>query len=162
MKKYFSLFLVLFFPVCSFSKTESLAEVAVIGGATGLILGAFQLLYWFVWKPIKRKRDELIKNKLIENQALSKIIVAAAEGNDDEIKRLISNGADINDCGKSGETALMMAAKNDHRLTVRVLLELGADPNAKTLKGNTAKDIARQHKNFVVSDILTEAIENSN
>lgn len=40
-------------------------------------------------------------------------------------------------------------------------IELGANPNAKTIKGNTARDIAKQHKNFVVSDILNEAIKDA-
>ena len=140
---------------------NKMAEAAVIGGVTGLLMIAGFLLHWFVWKPINRKRHEFRTSKLIKNQSLSKIMIAAAEGFDDEIKRLVAVGGDVNECGKSGETALMMAAKNDNRLTVRVLLELGANPNAKTIKGNTARDIAKQHKNFVVSDILNGAIKDA-
>jgi hypothetical protein len=135
---------------------DSLAEAAVIGAAEGLIMGVAAVLFFFVWKPLKKKRDEIKQQKTIENNELTQLIVAAAEGDDTEIERLLSEGEDVNKCGKLGETALMMAAKNDRRTTVRLLLKSGADVYAKTAKGNTARDIAKQHKKFVVSDILSE------
>ena len=138
------------------AKEGSIAEAAVIGAAQGTIIGVALVLYFFIWKPLKKKREEIKQQKTIVNNELTKLIVAASEGNDTEIERLLSEGEDINASGKIGETALMMAAKNDRRTTVRLLLKNGADVYAKTAKGNTARDIARQHKKLVVADILSE------
>jgi hypothetical protein len=141
------------------AKEQSLAEAAVIGGAQGLIIGVAAIIYFFIWKPLKKKLAEAQQKKAIYTKQLTPLMVAAAEGNDTEVTRLIAEGADVNACGKSGETALMMAAKNDRRATVRLLLEHGADVFAKTQKGNTARDIARQHKMVVVADILSEKMD---
>jgi ankyrin repeat protein len=50
----------------------------------------------------------------------------------------------------------MLAAKNDKRSTVRLLLAKGANPNAVTIKGNTARDIAKKQGHSYVVDILTK------
>jgi len=155
IKKLLALTLVVL-PSLVAAKEGSLAEAAVIGAAQGIIIGVAAILYFFVWKPLKKKRDEIKQQKTIVNNELTQLIVAASEGDDMEIKRLLSEGEDINASGKLGETALMMAAKNDRRTTVRLLLKSGADVYAKTAKGNTARDIARQHKKLVVADILSE------
>ena len=141
------------------AKDQSLAETAVIGGAQGLIVGFAAVIYFFVWKPLKKKRDEFKNKKTIARNEFTPLIVAAAEGDDTEITRLIAEGADVNARGKSGETALMMASKNDRRTTVRLLLQCGADVYSKTAKGNTARDIARQHKKLEVADILSEKMD---
>jgi ankyrin repeat protein len=146
-------------PTVAVAKEQTLAETAVIGGAQGLIMGVAGVLYFFVWKPLKKKRDAANQKKTILANELTPLMVAAAEGNDEEVGRLIAEGADVNACGKSGETALMMAAKNDRRATVRLLLQSGADVLAKTSKGNTARDIARQHKRLEVADILAEKMD---
>ena len=138
------------------AKEGSLAEAAVIGAAEGTIIGIAASIYFFVWKPIMKKIDEAKQKKTIVRNELTPLIVAAAEGNDTEIERLLSECEDVNVSGKLGETALMMAAKNDRRTTIRLLLKSGADVYAKTAKGNTARDIARQHKKFVVADILSD------
>ncbi len=156
-KKLLSITLVVL-PLLVEAKEGSLAEAAVIGAAEGTIMGIAASIYFFVWKPLKKKRDEAKQKKTIVSNELSPLMVAAAEGEDAEIARLLTEGADINACGKSGETALMLAAKNDRRTTVRLLLQSGADVYAKTAKGNTARDIARQQKNFVVSDIISESM----
>jgi len=52
------------------------------------------------------------------------------------MKRLIDRGADVNLAGKSGATALMVAAGDLAK--VRLLLERGADVNARSAGGNTA------------------------
>ena len=154
-KKLLSITLVVL-PLLVEAKEGSLAEAAVIGAAEGTIMGIAAIIYFFVWKPLMKKRDEAKQKKTIVRNELTPLIVAAAEGDDAEITRLLAEGDDVNECGKSGETPLMMAAKNDRRTTVRLLLQSGADVYLKTTKGNTARDIARQHKMFVVADILSD------
>ena len=85
--------------------------------------------------------------------------MAAADGDDATVELLLSRGADINLAGKSGETALMLAAKNDRQTTVILLLKKGANVNAKTKQGNTARDIAKRHGHLFVSDMLADAAE---
>lgn len=57
---------------------------------------------------------------------------AAAAGRVDEVRRLLQNGADVNeklhDLGNLD--ALMLAARRGHLEVVKVLLQAGADPNA--------------------------------
>jgi K+ transporter len=135
---------------------DGVLEKAVIGGAEGLIIGAAAIFYFMVWQPLKRWLSNKKLTHTIQQQQLTELMIAAAEGNDDEVERLLGQGSDVNKAGKSGETALMLAAKNDKRSTVRLLLAKGANPNAVTIKGNTARDIAKKQGNSYVVDILTE------
>ena len=70
---------------------------------------------------------------------MSRIVWAAGEGNEAEVKTLLENGADIEAKEASqGFTALIMCGEKGHEGTARVLLERGADTEAKTAKGSTA------------------------
>jgi len=57
---------------------------------------------------------------------------AADAGREDEVRRLLQNGADVNekidDLG--GLNALMFAARRGHIAVIKILLQAGADPNA--------------------------------
>lgn len=136
--------------------TDGLLEKAVIGGAEGLIMGAAAIVYFMVWQPLQRWLSNKKLSRTIQKQQLTELMIASAEGNDGEVERLIDQGSDVNEAGKSGETALILAAKNDKRSTVRLLLARGANPNAVTTKGNTARDIAKMQGHSYVVDILTE------
>ena len=133
---------------------DGVLEKAVIGFAQIFIVLAGVFVYWLIFYPLKRWLAEKNLSRTIQQQQLTELIIAAAEGNDDEIERLLSQGSDVNEAGKSGETALMLAAKNDKRSTVRLLLAKGANPNAVTIKGNTARDIAKKQGHGYVVDIL--------
>lgn len=67
---------------------------------------------------------------------------AAAAGNAEECRRLIADGADVNEGSippmpgekqPFGETPLMLAARNGHIEICRMLLQAGADVNSATL-----------------------------
>ena len=133
---------------------DGVLEKAVIGGAEGLIMGAAAIVYFMVWQPLKRWLSNKKLSRTIQQQQLTELMIAAAEGNDEEVERLLNQGSDVNEAGKSGETALILAAKNDKRSTVRLLLAKGANPNAVTIKGNTARDIAKKQGHGYVVDIL--------
>jgi len=57
---------------------------------------------------------------------------AADAGRVDEVRRLLQNGADVNEkmAELGGLNALMLAARRGHLAVVKVLLQAGADPNS--------------------------------
>ncbi len=57
---------------------------------------------------------------------------------------LLEYGADVNDRGAGGDTALMMAIRQENPEIVRLLLARGADANARNDAGQTALTVARQ------------------
>jgi uncharacterized protein len=66
-----------------------------------------------------------------------KLTKAAYKGNADEVEQLLKNGANPNE-RQMGITALMTACNRGHVDVVRILLEKGADVNAKDWEGWTA------------------------
>ncbi len=60
----------------------------------------------------------------------------------DIVAILLERGADINEAGSDGKTALIRAAWYGHTDVVKILLEKGADVNAKDKKGKTALNYA--------------------
>jgi len=76
------------------------------------------------------------------------------------IEYLVSKGGNINKpdnrLNKPDKTLLMTAAEAGDRETAELLIELGADINAKDLRGRTALDIARQWGREDIVQLLTE------
>ncbi|HUU16925.1 MAG TPA: ankyrin repeat domain-containing protein [Sedimentisphaerales bacterium] len=62
---------------------------------------------------------------------------AAAKGDIDQVKSLISKGADVNSKESMGMTPLHYAALYGHKDMVEFLITKGADVNAKDLQGDT-------------------------
>ncbi|MYN66557.1 MAG: hypothetical protein F4X11_16255 [Acidobacteria bacterium] len=61
------------------------------------------------------------------------LMIAARQGNVAAVRALLAHGADMNATeGAQGQTALMWAVARRHPQVVRVLLEVGADPHART------------------------------
>ena len=70
---------------------------------------------------------------------LQDLINAAKNGNIDEVKTLLSKGADIHaKDSKYGETALMYSAEKGHPDIAKLLISKGANVNVKTKDGQTA------------------------
>lgn len=63
-------------------------------------------------------------------QSLPPLMHAAWKGSVDEVRRLIKEGANVNDTSEMGFTALMVAASLGRLDVIKVLLDAGADPNA--------------------------------
>lgn len=61
-----------------------------------------------------------------------------------KVKLAINNGADLNEIGPSGTTALHDAAINGHLDVVRLLVEQGADVGLRCREGFTALELARE------------------
>lgn len=85
--------------------------------------------------------------RLIENGASvnvkgpkwAAIHLAAQNGRTDLCSALLDVGASVDQLGNASHTALMLAAKEAHTETVKLLLEHGADPNRKNAEGKTPR-----------------------
>ncbi len=66
------------------------------------------------------------------------LMKAAANGQVENIRRLLASGAPVDARNGAGMTALMLAAWAGKQEAVAVLLETGADPNATSGRGETA------------------------
>lgn len=63
---------------------------------------------------------------------------AARNGNDDQIKMLISGKYNLNVADERGYSAIILAAYHGHDSTVRLLIEAGANPCQRDKRGNSA------------------------
>lgn len=63
---------------------------------------------------------------------------AALTDNNNELKRLLEQGANANTTGKNNITVLMSAATRGNNEMVQDLLKAGANPNMKDVNGFTA------------------------
>jgi ankyrin repeat protein len=72
---------------------------------------------------------------------------------------LIARGADVNALGPDNVTPLHWAAVESKLEIVTILLDKGADANAKTTKGQTPLDITRKQeiKDVLMSRMLAES-----
>lgn len=74
--------------------------------------------------------------------------------------KLINNGADIKRiCAIKKATLLHMAAFKNQKDVVRLLLERGADTDAKDEDGNTPFDIAQKYNSSDAARIILEHLE---
>jgi ankyrin repeat protein len=80
-------------------------------------------------------------------------------GNSELIKKAIAHGAVVNAKDPAGRTVLMLAAGSEYFSpgTIQLLLDSGADLNAKSASGETALDIARRSGQKGVVDLLVKA-----
>lgn len=87
-------------------------------------------------------------------------LMSAAHGTDGErienVKLLLSRGADVNKKNELGLTALYYASQSGHAQTVKLLIEKGADINAKTNDGDTALHSAAMYGHYTVVKLLVE------
>ncbi|HTN67155.1 MAG TPA: ankyrin repeat domain-containing protein [Burkholderiaceae bacterium] len=80
---------------------------------------------------------------------------AAATGNNEIVQLLLEQHAYIDAESPNKTTPIMMAARGGHILTVKLLLDEGADATLKNDLGMTAIDFARQHGKQDIVDGLT-------
>lgn len=66
---------------------------------------------------------------------------AALKGQVDEVRRLLNEGADVNQKIELGFTALILAVMKGHLEVIKVLLEAGADPNGVAGMSHPIQDV---------------------
>lgn len=92
------------------------------------------------------------------NSAETEMIYAAFQGNLSEVKSCISKGnVDINSIDQNGDTALIVAALDDHMDVVKYLLSLHANVQLKNDDGYTAYNYAVSEKDMDMADMLAGA-----
>jgi len=90
-----------------------------------------------------------------EPTQLNKLLLqAAAEGNTEQAKSLISKGADINAQGENGNTPLHRAARQVHKEVVELLIDKGAKVNSKNAMGDAPLHVAAHNSRVDVAELL--------
>jgi ankyrin repeat protein len=93
------------------------------------------------------------------------LMLAVKDGNDWEVKSLLSSGAKTNIQDKDGWTAIMYAARYQNNIELLdMLLKNGADPNKRNKYGATALQLAATYSSnpAIVKRLLAEMRGNSN
>jgi len=89
-------------------------------------------------EPQKVEAPQKVEQVEESTDELNQAFFAAVEnGLEDEVMRLISQGADVNVKDAQGKTALFYAVKHSHKNIVELLIAKGADVNAKEDGGYT-------------------------
>jgi ankyrin repeat protein len=99
-------------------------------------------LHWAVYRDNVEAVDLLVRAgaKSVANRTgMTPLAMAALYGNLQIVDRLLKGGADAKGLGPNGETMAMFAARNGNPEVIRLLVEAGANVNAKEpLRGTTA------------------------
>ena len=105
--------------------------------------------------PLERLIVLTEKGNLISTGA--SIIRATSNGDVDAVRALLADGADVDQRGRGGHTALMVAAIFGHVEIARVLLGAEANVNLKDNLGLTARDWADRRGSWEVAQLLSIA-----
>lgn len=96
-----------------------------------------------------------------ERQNLDERLIKASKNNStEEIRQLISQGANVNATDKDGETPLMKAIENNHIQATQVLLELKADINFIDSQGWSYLHIAAIKGSYELIKVLINSAAN--
>ena len=80
---------------------------------------------------------------------------AVSGGNIKQVKDLISTGIDVNILNEDGDTALIIASKNDHLEIVKVLIAAGADANIKSRHGTALTIVSKIGHLEIIKTLIT-------
>ena len=103
---------------------------------------------------LNEEKEEENKVKKIEEDGVSDLVLASAEGNLERVKDLVAYGANVNATSYNGSTSLMYAARNNRLSIVKFLIENGADREVKNEKKSTALSLSESFKSNEVNEYL--------
>lgn len=95
------------------------------------------------------------KGATVNKEGWTALHYAAAAGDNNIVQMLLDKKAKLDALSPNGTTPIMMAARNGYILTVKLLLDAGADATLKNQQGMTAIDFARQGGNSDIVEGLT-------
>ena len=95
-----------------------------------------------------------LQKMLAQVEALEHLHHAAANGEIERVKLLISEGADVNVKNNDGQTPLHYAARRGHKEIVEVLLAHGADVNIGANYNQTAAEFAMRSNHREIVQLL--------
>ena len=84
-------------------------------------------------------------------------LMAAANGHEQVVDLLIRHGAEVNLQDSNGGTALMYAGLFNHPAVVLRMLRAGADTAARSVRGSTAQQLAKEKGHAECVKVLSEA-----
>ena len=102
----------------------------------------------------KQGKHTEVVNVLRQHGAVETLHGAVASGDIDEVKRLISEGQDVNSRDNEGQTPLHLAANNGHMDVAELLITKGADIGAKDKVGQIALHEAAKGGHTDVAELL--------
>ncbi|KAM4623648.1 ankyrin repeat domain-containing protein 45 [Polymixia lowei] len=97
-------------------------------------------------------QDGLCKN--VDELGRNALFAACMLGRSAVIRELVRNGAQVNELTTRGYSPLHCAACWGHLETVRTLIELGADTQAKNFRGEKAVDVANRYSQTDCAEFL--------
>lgn len=112
----------------------------------------------YFWRKIDQEEREMeaSKNKTDAlNFQLTPLMLAAANGNLNDLRMILESGVDPNEANRDGATALMFAVKNRENKAVNLLIKAGADPMLKTNKGKSALDFATKSQRSEIQKAMS-------
>ena len=92
------------------------------------------------------------------NSGLPELLLAVHRGSEDEVRRLLAQGVNVNGADGDGITPLMASAMNGQTAIARLLLATGAARDLFNTWGMTARDIAAWHGYGALAALLDEAV----
>ena len=123
-------------------------EVRAKNGDTALMVAAFS-------KNLPALDALLAHDAEVNQTGWTALHYAAAVGNNEIVQRLLDNDAYIDAESPNKTTPLMMAARGGHILTVKLLLDAGADATLRNDVGMSALDFASKHDKQDIVEGLT-------
>ncbi|HEV2610855.1 MAG TPA: ankyrin repeat domain-containing protein [Noviherbaspirillum sp.] len=127
-------------------------NVRAKNGDTALMIAAF--------KGNKQVVEMLLARGAEVNQTgWTALHYAAAVGNNDIVSMLLEKHAYIDAEAPNKTTPMMMAARSGHIMTVKLLLDEGADPTLKNELGMNAIDFAKKYEHTEIVEGLTHRLK---
>ncbi len=124
---------------------DILLEQKARNGDTALMMAAFKA-------NIPAVKALLAKGAEVNRPGWTPLHYAAASGNNDIVQLLLDKYAYIDAESPNKTTPIMMAVRNGHILTVKLLMDAGADATLKNDQGMSAIDFAKKFEQQEIAD----------